>query len=146
MVKHTQAIAFVWFALKELNNLINRFHSKVPWLVVDVFDSPFSKLLLKDESLETCKHCKAGQIYFHATTLRKKCPYSKLFWSAFSRIQSKCGKMRTRIIPNTNTFHAMPINGGANQIARLIEKQLETMVFVFCYLNKTCGNKTMRLL
>ena len=53
-------------------------------------------------------------------TLRKKCPYSELFWSVFSafglnterhgvslRIQSECGKMRTWINPNTGTFHAV---------------------------------------
>ena len=62
------------------------------------------------------------------TTLRKKCPYSKLFWSTFSRIrteygeirsistiQSKCGKMRTRITPNKDTF-----------IAGLFRKQFQT--------------------
>ena len=66
--------------------------------------------------------------------LRKKCPYLELFWSAISlhftafrlnteryflslRIQSKsrkmrgkcgenAGKMRTRITPNTDSFHA----------------------------------------
>ena len=54
----------------------------------------------------------------------EKCPYSELFWSAFSRIrteygkihskygvslriQSECGKMRTRITPNTDTFCPM---------------------------------------
>ena len=49
--------------------------------------------------------------------LRKKCPYSELFWSAFSliwtdmerygvslRIQSKCEKILTRITPNTELF------------------------------------------
>ena len=50
-------------------------------------------------------------------SLCKKCPYSELFWSAFSRIrteygeilriQSECGKIRTRITPNTDTFHAV---------------------------------------
>ena len=53
-------------------------------------------------------------------TLRKKHPYSELFWSVFSRIrteyrenwvslriQSQCGKMRTRIIPNTGTFYSV---------------------------------------
>ena len=39
--------------------------------------------------------------------LRKKCPYSDLFWSSFSRIQSKCRKMLTRITPNTDTLHAL---------------------------------------
>ena len=32
--------------------------------------------------------------------LRKKCPYSELFWSAFSRI-------RTKITRNTVTFHSV---------------------------------------
>ena len=59
-------------------------------------------------------------IYFsNCLTLHKKCLYSELFWSAFSRIrnaygeilrsQSKCGKMRTRITPNMDTFHAVLI-------------------------------------
>ena len=49
--------------------------------------------------------------------LRRKCPYSELFWSAFSRIwteysvslriQLESGKILTRITPNMNTFHAM---------------------------------------
>ena len=36
--------------------------------------------------------------------LRGKCPYSESFWSVFSRIQSKCGKIQTRKTPNTDTF------------------------------------------
>ena len=52
--------------------------------------------------------------------LRKKCSYSKSFSSAFSRIfpavspriQSECGKMWTRITPNTDTCHSViMING-----------------------------------
>ena len=49
--------------------------------------------------------------------LRKKCPYSELFWSAYSRIRTEYGeilrispysvRMRTRITPNTDTFYAM---------------------------------------
>ena len=50
----------------------------------------------------------------------KKCPYSELFWSVSSRIwteygemrsisQSKCGKIRTRLAPNTDTFNAVYI-------------------------------------
>ena len=49
---------------------------------------------------------------FKSKSLRKKCLYSVLFWSAFSRIrteysvslriQSECAKMRTRITPNTD--------------------------------------------
>ena len=36
-------------------------------------------------------------------TLHKKCSYSELFWS-------KCGKIRTRIAPNMDTFHAVTVN------------------------------------
>ena len=52
-------------------------------------------------------------------SLREKCPYLELFWSVFSRIrteyreipvylriQSECGKIRTRITPNTDPFYA----------------------------------------
>ena len=53
-------------------------------------------------------------------TLRKKCLYLELIWSAFSstwieygeiwvslHIQSECRKLRTRITPNMETFHAV---------------------------------------
>ena len=53
-------------------------------------------------------------------SLHEKCPYSELFWSAFSRIpteyweilriQSECGKMQTRITSNTDTFHTVLIS------------------------------------
>ena len=36
-------------------------------------------------------------ILLQNTALREKCPYSELFWS-------KCGKMRTRRIPDTDNF------------------------------------------
>ena len=49
--------------------------------------------------------------------LRKKCTYPELFWPAFSCIRteygeilcihSECGKMGTRITPNTDTFYAV---------------------------------------
>ena len=41
-------------------------------------------------------------------TLHKKCRHAELFWSVFSRIRTKCWKMRTRITLNTDTFHAVP--------------------------------------
>ena len=50
-------------------------------------------------------------------TLRKRCPYSKLLWSVFPRIRleygaslgihSECREIRTRITPNTDTFHVV---------------------------------------
>ena len=39
--------------------------------------------------------------------MRERYPYSKLFWSLFSRNQSKCEKIRTRKTPNTGNIHAM---------------------------------------
>ena len=54
------------------------------------------------------------EIQSRNAALRKKCPYSELFWSAFSLIwteyggiKSECGKIWTRIIPNTKAFHAV---------------------------------------
>ena len=49
-------------------------------------------------------------------TLRKKGPYSELFWSVFSRIrtesvslriQSEYGEIQTRITQNTDTFYTV---------------------------------------
>ena len=50
-------------------------------------------------------------------SLRENCLYLEFFWSVFSRIwteygislriQSKCGKIRTRKSSNTDTFHAV---------------------------------------
>ena len=49
--------------------------------------------------------------------LREKCSYSEFFWSVFPciwieysvslRIQSECGKIRTKKTLNTDTFHAV---------------------------------------
>ena len=54
--------------------------------------------------------------------MREMCPYSELVCSVFSRIrteygeisvslrvQSKCGKIRTRITPNTDTFYTVRV-------------------------------------
>ena len=61
----------------------------------------------KLQNLLTCVNISERSI----RTLREKCPYSELFWSAFSRIRtrilSECGKMRTIITLNTNTFYAV---------------------------------------
>ena len=65
--------------------------------------------------LGTLVHDKLGVVI-----LRKKCLYSELFWSVFSRIrtdygeiwislriQSECGKISSRITPNTDSFYAV---------------------------------------
>ena len=50
---------------------------------------------------------------YNVLSLHQKCSYLELFWSVFFRIrseygethiQSECGKMRTRITPNTDTY------------------------------------------
>ena len=46
------------------------------------------------------------------SALRKKCPYSELFWSAFFRI-------RTRITSNTDTFYAVIIFIGNSSLSKL---------------------------
>ena len=45
-------------------------------------------------------YCNRLQFTDLCTSLRKKWPYLELFWSKF-------GKIRTRITPNTDTFHAV---------------------------------------
>ena len=71
------------------------------------------KIFSAKKSLKFCLIL--GNVY---STLREKCPYSELYWSVFSlirtengekslRFQSEWGKIRTRITPNTNTFHAV---------------------------------------
>ena len=64
-------------------------------------------LYIQIEKYQNMLRLKCWPLVF--TSLHEKCPHSELFWSAFSRIQSECGKMRTRITPNTNTFYAMPL-------------------------------------
>ena len=75
--------------------------------------------------------------FSHCTSLRKKCPYSELFWSAFSphsdwmlcisqysvRMRENAGKMRTGITTNTDTFYAVHImkfqQGSRNSVRSL---------------------------
>ena len=57
-------------------------------------------------------------------SLRKKCPYLELFWSAFPSIRTEYGKMRNRITPNTNTFQA--VNHYVHPLVMNIECNNET--------------------
>ena len=89
--------------INKLEDIVNKYSNKY-----------HSRIKIKSVHVKSITHI----------ALHKKCPYSKLFWSAFSHIwteygeiQSKCVKMRTRITPNTDTFHAMLIS-----IKRLIQK------------------------
>ena len=79
----------------------------------NLFLEPSHKKYLQRENL--------SPIFFHYTSLRKKCPYSEFFWSVFSsirteyweryglslRIQSEYGKIMTKKTPNMDTFHAV---------------------------------------
>ena len=67
------------------------------------------------------KQAKLARYFIKVTarpTLRKKCPYSELFWSAFFRIW-------TRITPNTDTFQAVLVT---RVIRRLIRIHSITMI------------------
>ena len=67
----------------------------------------FSQMRLKyvDFSLGGILFQTSKQHSYCCLPLRKKCPYLELFSSVFSRIQSECGKIRTRISSNTDTFY-----------------------------------------
>ena len=66
--------------------------------------------------------------FWHA--LRKKCPYSELFWSVFSRIW-------IRITPNTNTYHAVLFTQSTNLSVKFYKfhchicRSTDVWVFVF---------------
>ena len=74
--------------------------------------------------LLTVKNYSKSKSKNQSKTLRKKCPYSKLFWSAFFpqfpalglntgiapysvRMPENAGKMLTRITSNTDTFYTV---------------------------------------
>ena len=92
------------------------------------WDSPFC--LITGELLEVCQELQLFWRYYIFVSKNgyscyqqhwnendvfcKKCQYLELFWSVFSRIRTECGeiqsiqskfgKIRTRITPNTDTF------------------------------------------
>ena len=51
------------------------------------------KLLIKNEKLP--KFSKNTFVILSRTSLRKKCPYSELFWLAFSRIRTEYGEIQS---------------------------------------------------
>ena len=84
--------------------------------------SPASLVQIFENTLWRIFYFIQKMIYCTTTSLRKKCPYSELFWSAFfphcptfglntvtvfGPNVAKGGKMRTRITPNTNTLYAV---------------------------------------
>ena len=80
---------------------------------------------------------------FKSKSLRKKCPYSVLLWSAFSRIQteyseslriqSECGKMRIRITPNTDNEAKLKNKGSILEELKRCKYYL-FLLTISCYL------------
>ena len=88
--------------------------------------------------------------------LRKKCPCLELFWSAISphftvfrlnteryslsvRIQSKSGKMRTRITPSTDSFHAVDDIENIKLLAKPEWNFIWTFTTIYGYLIVLCN-------
>ena len=76
---------------------------------IRVCKNPFSRIFFSVKCLKYWKDC-----VHYIKALRKKIPYSEFFWyvfySVYLRIQSECGKIRTRKTPSTDTFCAVKIN------------------------------------
>ena len=62
------------------------------------------------------------------SSLRKKCPYSELFWSVFSRI-------RTRITPNIDTFHVVHYRPFLVKFPSISEDSQETIFLESVFLD-----------
>ena len=83
----------------------------------EALQSPYAGLVRLETVLN--KETQRKKRLFSDRAPRKKCPYSELFWSVFSRIRteygysislrihSECGKIRTKITPNKDTFYAV---------------------------------------
>ena len=61
----------------------------------------------------TMEQAATGCMYFHVASklfgsLRKECPYSELFWSAFSCIRTEYGEMQYRSIFSRNARKYVP--------------------------------------
>ena len=90
----------------------------LPVNLLHIFRTPFPKmtsgrmlLVLFCETFRSSNRQMSNNVViFEKFTLRKKCPYSELFWSVFSRVILVSifpGKIRTRITPNTDAFQAV---------------------------------------
>ena len=68
--------------------------------------------------------------------LCEKCRYFEISWSAFTRIRteyrSKCGKTRTKKIPNADTFHAVFVTHIHFACCNLSSSGLNSNSVVFC--------------
>ena len=53
------------------------------------------KLTRMDQNMNVAVTFSFSGVTLVMSKLRKKCPYSELFWSAFTRIRTECGKIRS---------------------------------------------------
>ena len=97
--------------LKELWKFVEFIFSGIRKMLVT--REPETNIILRFVLSQVFISCSASLTVF---TLHKKCPYSELFWSAFSRIRIGYGeirmwknaeKMRTRITPNTDILRSV---------------------------------------
>ena len=84
-------------------------------------------------------------IFFVKKSLHKKCPYSELFWSVFSRIRTEyeCGKLRTKKTPNLDTFHTVNLPSNQKQVAtrqiQMMEQYVTEAASQWCFMKKPLG-------
>ena len=72
--------------------------------------------------------------------MRNKYPDSELFWSVFSRlrmenvslrIQSECGKIRTKISLNMDTFYAVLMSAVSSSCTSVCSYELDIKVTIY---------------
>ena len=108
----------------------------IPYRSIKEIIEPFNSKLLLIPAI-------SGSPCYH-TSLRKKCPYSELFWFVFSRIRTEYGEIRsispysvkiqkiqTRITPNTNTVHAVLLEKLNEFCWKLMNNGKDEIVFFY---------------
>ena len=93
-----------------MENRANKLHDRALRLVhPDQSHLAFQQLQMKEKTLSAQFLLQILVIEISPDlALREKYPYSELFWSDYFvslRIQSECEKIRTRIMPDTDTFY-----------------------------------------
>ena len=82
--------------------------------------------------------------YHLSYPLQEKCAYSEFFWSVFSRIWTEYGeilrgKIRTRKISNTDTFHVVIASAlYVEETENIYRKATNSRVYTFCFNHEQC--------
>ena len=101
-VETCQCLQTWWLQFNDSKLVFSMFPNQCIKQTLDLPCHFHNKLLLNYCLSQTTK--KLAVVKYDKTSLRKKCPYSELCWSAFSHIRTEYGKIRTRITPNTDRF------------------------------------------